>query len=156
MQLDVMLCDHAQLAEGKLFIAGANINQMGIPAGAPAPYLLNFAAAGLVTVPWTATNVEHSLRFRLLTEDGTNPPMPEGTTEDGSISGEMRFNVGRPPGITHGVDQQVPFAFNFQGLPVSALGTYVLDFEIDGSQERRLTFIVSMIQQAGYLPGQMR
>jgi len=146
-----MLCDHAQVSGNKLFISGANIDRMQLPAGSPSPYVANFAAAGLVRVPWTATNVEHTLSFHMLTEDGTAPRLPEGTAvpTDG-IGGEMHFNVGRPPQLAGGDDQMVPFAFNFQGLPLVEAGRYVIVFELDGSPERRLNFTVAVDPPSGY------
>ncbi len=141
MQIDVMLCDYAQVSGDKLFISGANIDRMGFPAGAPAPYLVTFAAAGVVRVPWTETNVEHTLSFKLQTQDGGNPQLPEGSGigPDG-IGGEMKFSVGRPPTMTHGDEQQVPFAFVFQGLPLMVIGRYVLAFALDGAGARNLSF----------------
>ena len=151
MELDAMLCDHAQVAGGKLFIAGANIDRMQIPAGTPPPYMINFGAAGLVRVPWTATNTEHTLTFKLVTEDGQDPPLPAGA-ESGpqGIGGELKFNVGRPPQMASGDDQTVPFAFNFQGLPLMIAGRYVLALSLDGSEERRLTFTVAVLPSTGF------
>jgi hypothetical protein len=147
MSLDVMLCDHAQVEGGKLFISGANIDRMAAQSGPP--YFLNFAAAGLVRVPWTETNVEHVLSFGLLTEDGADPPLPEVEGESGSVGGEMRFNVGRPAQLSSGDDQMVPFAFNFQGLPIMQPGRYGLQFAIDGHEARRLTFTLTVGQPQG-------
>lgn len=146
-----MLCDHAQVAGGKLFIAGANIDHMQIPAGTAAPYVINFAAAGLVRVPWTATNTEHTLTFKLVTEDGQNPPLPDGAvTGPQGIGGELKFNVGRPPQMASGDNQMVPFAFNFQGLPLMTAGRYVLAFSLDDHEERRLTFTVVLLPSGGF------
>lgn len=150
MALDVMLCDHAQVASGKLFISGAGIDHMQIPAGTSAPYVITFATAGLVRVPWTATNTEHAVTFKLLTEDGQDPPLPEGGPR--GVAGEMKFNVGRPPHMASGHSQMVPFAFNFQGLPLMTAGRYVLVFSLDGNEERRLTFTVVLQPSAGF-PG---
>lgn len=152
MQIDVMLCDFAEVAGDKLFISGANIDRMFFAPGAPAPYLVNFSAAGIVRVPWTATNQEHTLTFQLKTEDGGVPELPEGAeVGPGGIGGEMRFNVGRPPTIGNGEEQLVPFAFNFQGLPLMKVGRYVLEFALDSNPERNLTFTVQEQNQAtGY------
>lgn len=145
MELDVLLCDHAQVAGSKLFISGANIDRMQVPPGTPPPYVLNFAAAGVVRVPWTATNREHSLTFRLITDDGQVPQLPEGADPgpDG-ISGEFRFNVGRPPQLASGDEQMVPFAFSFDGLPLMQGGRYVVTFALDGTEVRRLAFTVQV------------
>lgn len=53
MDVDVLLCDHAQVA-GKLFIGVANIDRFLFPAGAPRRTPLNFALAGVVHVPTSA------------------------------------------------------------------------------------------------------
>jgi hypothetical protein len=151
MELDVMLCDHAQVAGGKLFISGANIDRANLPSGTPAPYVINFAAAGIVRVPWTATNAEHVLSFHLVTEDGGFPPMPSGVVPEGqTISGEMRYNVGRPPQLTSGDEQMVPFAFNFQGLPLLAPVKLLLEFSLDGTQVRALPFTVTVEPTPGF------
>lgn len=145
MDLDVMLCDHAQVAGNKLFISGANIDRMGVPAGTPPPYVVNFAAAGIIRVPWQATNAEHMLSFRLLTEDGESPQLPEGVAVGpGGIAMEMRFNVGRPPQLTTGEEQMVPFAFNLQGLPLATPGRFVLAFSLDGTPVRNLPLTLAV------------
>lgn len=147
MELDVMLCDHAQVEGGKLFISGAAIDRTDIPIGIVQPFAVTFAVAGLIRVPWTSTNMEHALGFHFVTEDGQNPELPPGTDAgpDG-ISGEMRFNVGRPPTATIGQEQLVPFAFNFQGLPLMQIGRYVVALSLDGAEIRRLPFVVSQAQ----------
>ncbi len=147
MDLDVLLCDHAQVAGGKLFVAGANIDRVGLPAGTPPPYLVNFALAGVVHVPWTATNNEHSLGFVLLTEDSQRPAFPP-QMEGQDIRGEMRFNVGRPPHLASGEEQLVPFAFNFQGIPLMQTGRYVLELELDGTSARRVNLSLTVEQQS--------
>ena len=156
MQLDVMLCDHAQVAGGKLFIAGANIDRMQLPAGTQPPYILNFAASGLVRVPWTDTNADHALQFRLLTEDGEDPTLAGGL-EVGpqGIGGEMRFNVGRPPQLAGGEEQMVPFAFNFQAIPLGAGGRFAVIFAVDGQELRRLPFTVQVEQPRDFGPSSL-
>lgn len=141
MRIDVMLCDHAQVAGGKLFISGACINQVNVQADAEAPFPVNFAVAGLVHVEWQDTNVEHELRFELLTEDGQPPLLP---TENGlaprQVAGQMTFNVGRPPQLQPGSEQIQPFIFAFPGLPLGETGSYSFVLSIDGEQVRRVPF----------------
>jgi hypothetical protein len=145
MELDVMLCDHAQVAGGKLFISGANIDRMSVPASTPPPYVINFAAAGIVRVPWQATNAEHTLSFRFVTEDGQPPQLAEGIEigPDGLVM-EMRFNIGRPPQLASGDEQGVPFAFNLQGVPLATPGRFALAFELDRTPVRNLTFTMAV------------
>ncbi|MET3960955.1 hypothetical protein ABIE44_000889 [Marmoricola sp. OAE513] len=143
MELDVMLCDHAQVSGEKLFISGANIDRMVFPAGSPAPYVVNLSAAGLVSVPWAATNAEHTLAFQMVTEDGQNPPLlGEEKPGENVIGGQMEFNLGRPPQLAAGESQNVPFVFNFAGIPLMTVGRYVLVFTLDGVEARRLSFAV--------------
>lgn len=153
MYLDVMLCDHAQVAGEKLFIAGANIDRVIVPPGTPPPYVVSFTAAGLVHVPWNATNVEHILTFTLLTEDGDVPELPPeaGVPEEG-IGGQMGFTVGRPPQLSGGEEQSVPFAFNFGGLPLMNPGRYSLVLSLDGIEARRVPFTLQVDTPRGYGP----
>jgi len=153
MDLDVMLCDYAQVAGEKLFISGANIDRMLIPGGTPPPYAVAFSAAGLVHVPWLDTNVEHTLSFTLVTEDGLIPELPPGAAvPPQGIGGEMRFNVGRPPQLTGGEEQSVPFAFNFQGIPLMRSGRYSIIFSLDGTEVRRVPFTIQVDVSRGFGP----
>ncbi len=150
MDFDVMLCDHAQVAGGKLFVSGASIDSIVLPPGSVPPFLVNFAAAGLVHVPWTATNTEHSLSFELLNQDGGSPLTVE--EEPFRVEGEMRFNVGRPPDVAAGSEQLVPFAFNFQAVPLGSSGRYTLRFCIDGTEMRRVNVNLIVQPSPGYMP----
>lgn len=143
MDINALLCDHAQVS-GKLYITGANINRFAFAAGTPAPYAVTFSVAGVVTVPWTATNADHRLSFLLLTEDGQTPELAGGA-EAGpqGIGGEMTFNVGRQPGMD-GEEQLVPFAFNFLQLPLAHPGRYNVSLSLDGTEVRRLHFAVTV------------
>lgn len=140
VEIDALLCDHAQVA-GKLFISGANIDVFNIPPATPGPYLITFAVGGVVHVPWTETNQEHRLRFSVVDADGRTPALPPGTpVPPGGIGGEMVFNVGRPPGLPDGEEQLVPFAFQFVALPLAELGRYSIRLSIDGTEVRRVAF----------------
>lgn len=139
MQVDAVLCDHAEIAEGKLFLNGGGINLLYV--GPQAPYVINLFFAAVVHVPYTATNAQHTLTLRLLDDDGSAvvPWAPDGAQANGPVVIETEFNVGRPPGLQAGQSQPVPVAFGFPGLPLSRLGGYVFVLEIDGAEERRLT-----------------
>ncbi len=154
MELNAFICDHAQVAGGKLFISGAAINIFGVPAGHPAPYGIGFALAGTVQVPWTATNQDHRLNFRVVTEDERTPVLAGGAElPPEGLGGEMVFNVGRPPGLPGGEEQLVPFAFQLAGVPFMEAGRYIVVFRLDGTEVSRLPFRI-MVQpvQAQYGP----
>jgi len=143
MELDVLLCDYAQVAGEKLFVSGANIDRIRFEAGTGGPYVINASVAGLVHVPWMSTNAEHVLTIKLVTEDGKTPELPSGMeVSDQGIGGEIRFNVGRPPQLTGGEEQNVPFAFNFQNLPLMQSGRFSVVFSLDGAEARRVPFTV--------------
>lgn len=153
MDVDVLLCDHAQVA-GKLFISGANIDRFVFAAETPAPYLLTFALAGVVHVPFTATNTPHELAFTIVTEDG-HPPLlgsaaPGEQPSASPIAGAMQFNVGRPPTLGSGQEQLVPFAFSFQGLPFALPGRYLVQLTLDDDPVRGVPFTVHVEQAAGF------
>lgn len=145
MNLDVLLCDHAQISGDKLFISGANIDRMVFPAEASAPYILNFTVAGLITVPWSDTDKDHTMTFSLLTEDGKVPALPvEAQAGPEGIGGMFGFSASRGPLLAHGDSQGVPFVFAFPGLPFMQPGRYVIIFSINGREARRLPFTVSV------------
>jgi hypothetical protein len=151
VEIDAMLCDHGQVAGGKLFVSGGGIDTMHVPPHSRPPYVANFAVAGLVRVPWTATNENHTLTFKFVTEDGGHAPLPpEADPGSNGVSGEMRFNVGRPPQLASGQEQVVPFAFNFEGLPLMEAGRFLLVLELDGSEARRLNFTVALEPSPGF------
>src|SRR5260370_23229527 len=82
MRATMMLADHAQVADGKLFIAGGGWSLAG-----PGPIPCGIAL--LFHVPWQQTNERTAFMLRLLDEDGR--PFP-GTGEPGGPSGQ----AGRP------------------------------------------------------------
>lgn len=160
MELNAFICDHAQVAGGKLFISGAAINIFGVRAGEPPPYVTSFSLAGAVQVPWTATNQEHRLTFRVVTEDERVPRLAgDAELPAEGIGGEMLFNIGRPPGLPGGEEQLVPFAFQLGGVPFMEAGRYVVVFSLDRSDATRLPFRIMIqpvqAQYGGSTPGSM-
>ena len=135
-----MLCDFAQVSGNKLFISGANIDRVSVPAGTAGPFPISLTVAGLIRVPWDATNVAHTCTIALRDEDGRpalapgEPPTP--------MSGEFGFTVGRPALLAAGETQNVPFAVNFAGLPLPGRGRFGFEVSIDGVPVRTVTFAV--------------
>jgi hypothetical protein len=146
MEIDAFLCDHAEVAEGKLFINGAGINV--IWTGPEAPHVANLAVAAVTRVPWTATNEDHTIRVQLLDEDNNpvHPPTPNSLDQTPPIELTAGFNVGRPPQLPHGDSQTVPLAFGFN-IPLPRLGVFVFVISIDGEEMKRLPFRMMVAQQ---------
>ena len=136
-----MLCDHAEAADGKLFINGAGINVLWTNPQPPHP--VTFSVGVIVQVPYTATNQVHTITVSLFDEDGQPvvPWMPDGAPERSrAITIEGQFNIGRPPILPAGEAQTLRFAFNIQGVALPALGMYSVTIDLDGSKLRRLPF----------------
>ena len=65
----MMLADHAQVADGKLFISGAGWSTCG-PGPSPC------SVAVIFHVPWQETNEKVSFSLRLVDEDGRGVMQP--------------------------------------------------------------------------------
>ncbi|WP_425413834.1 DUF6941 family protein [Propionicicella superfundia] len=118
----LMLCDHAVVADGKLYINGGGWDQL--PANGPPT-----ALALLVHVPWDEMNTTRSLVLQLVDEDGGAVVQP-GT--DTPILLRADLEVGRPAGIVPGYTVSIPLAFNFSPLRLSPGSGYEWRAECDG------------------------
>lgn len=107
MIVHLMMCDHAQVADGKLFINGGGITRLygpGLPPGT--------SIATLLLVPWERTNEKIDVRLELLTEDGHSV-----TDADGAgLAMHAEVEVGRPAGVEPGIPIDVPLVFAVGGL----------------------------------------
>jgi hypothetical protein len=129
----MMLADHAQVSDGKLFIAGGGWSSAG-----PGPIPCGIAL--LFHVPWQQTNERTSFTLRLLDEDGRPFPGPEAPGEPGiQASGEIE--AGRPAGLAPGTEINVPVAFNtVLSLPPGRRFIWVLDIDGHTDEAWRLSF----------------
>lgn len=119
-----MLCDHAQVAEGKLFIAGGGWNITN--ADAPSS-----ALAVLFGVPWDRTNQRISFTLVLQDADGHVVTQP---TDLGPLEVQIRgdFEVGRPPGSLPGTELEAPMAWTVPPLKLRPGQRYAWVLSIDG------------------------
>jgi len=90
MKVTMMLCDYAQVADGKLTIVGGGWSVTG---PLPAP----FALALLFEVPWDRANTRHRFRLDLVDQDGHVVFIPTDEGEE-PLAIEGEFEAGRPPG----------------------------------------------------------
>ena len=129
-----MLCDHAQVADGKLFINGGGISRFHGPGLPPGTSL-----AMLMLVPWENTNAPITIDLQLLTQDGQPVQDPGGSP----IRIQVQTEVGRPPGIEPGVPIDLPLTFQVGGLRLPS-GRYTWRLSVDGetSQAWQLSFTV--------------
>ncbi|MGN6331505.1 MAG: DUF6941 family protein [Motilibacteraceae bacterium] len=135
MRATTILCDFAQVAEGKLFVSGGGWNQKG-PDPAPA------GIGMLLYVPWDRANQRISFLLQLRTGDGQVVQLPGPVAmQEVAIGGE--FEVGRPVGLLRGEELVVPLAIALPPLPLTP-GRYEWRLSIDGVvlDDARLPFTV--------------
>lgn len=128
MKVTMLLCDHAAVAEGKLYISGGGWSVTG---PTPSP----FGIAILFGVPWDQANRDHHMRLFLERQDG-EPVLQTnelGQTEPIEISGA--FQVGRPPFLMPGTALDLPVAINHGPLPLEPDQRYRWVLEIDEHRE---------------------
>jgi hypothetical protein len=141
MRVTMMLADHAQVSDGKLFISGGGWSSAG-PGPIPCGIVLLFH------VPWQQTNERTMFTLRLLDEDGQ--PVPgSGTPGEPPVEVGGQIEAGRPAGLAPGTEINVPVAFNtVLQLPPARRFSWVL--EVDGHTEEswRLPFATREAAQA--------
>ncbi len=129
----MMLADHAQVSDGKLFIAGGGWSSAG-----PGPIPCGIAL--LFHVPWQRTNERTAFTLSLLDEDGR--PFP-GLDEPGEqpIQAGGQIEAGRPAGVAPGTEINVPVAFNtVLQLPPGRRFTWVLEIDGQADEAWRVSF----------------
>lgn len=142
MKADLLLCDHAEAVNGKLYINGGGWNVVFVPRRPFSVFL-----AILVTIDWNETNLPHELTAELRDEDGNPvengiPPQP--------VRVIARMEVGRPPGIKPGTSIDAPLAVGFQNL-VLDIGGYVWHVNRGDEELARRPFQV--VEPPFQLPG---
>jgi len=144
MDVDAILCDHAEAAEGKLFINGGGISASLVQP--QPPHTINLAVGVVIHVPYTETNMPHTVGIRLTDEDERPVhPWSPSESEQPPIQAVVPFNVGRPAQLPHGDTQPVALGMNFLGLPLANIGQYAFVVEVDGKEARRLPFRVNVL-----------
>lgn len=119
-----MLCDYAEVADGKLFILGGGWSICG-----PGPF--THALAIKIGVPWELANRRHKLEAVLIDEDGQ--PVLIGDDPSG-IRFEAEIEVGRPPGLPAGTYLDMPMAVNFGPIELAAGKGFAWTISVDGTQ----------------------
>lgn len=137
MKVTMMLADHVQVANGKLFVSGGGWTW--IIAGAP------FGIALLVEVPWDRLNEKHKLRLELVDADG-QPVGGAGPSGDQPVLIEGEFVGGRPPDHVPGTPLMMPVSFNVGGVPLEPEQRYRWQLTINGESREEWTLAFSTRQ----------
>jgi uncharacterized protein DUF6941 len=145
MRVTMMLADHAQVADGKLFISGGGWSFCG-----PGPVPCSVAV--LFHVPWQHTNEKVAFTLRLVDEDG-HPVLQPGPRGAQPVQVDGQFEAGRPPGMTPGSEIGVPMSFgSVLNLPPGQRYTWVLEVSGHSEEDWRLSFATR--QASGQESGQ--
>lgn len=123
----MLLCDAAQVAEGKLFVLGGGWSLIG-------PDPMPSAVAIKIDVEWHETGMPHHWELFLVDEDG-RPVVVD--SNDGPQPIEVRgdFDVARPEGIPEGSPVDVCVAVNFSPLPLRTGTRFTWRLTIDGDSQ---------------------
>jgi uncharacterized protein DUF6941 len=133
MRATMMLADHAQIADGKLFISGGGWTTSG-PGPTPC------AVVTIFHVPWDETEKKMSFVLRLVDEDGQGVFQP-GSTDGLPVQVHGAFEAHRQPGMTEGSEINVPMAFNIVlQLPPGGRYTWLIDMDGQDDGDWSLTF----------------
>jgi hypothetical protein len=124
VKLTLLLCDAAQVADGKLHLLGGGWSFTG-PGPVPS------ALAIVIEVPWDRTNQPLRLNIELRQADGrvVTQPTPEG---DQPVRINADIEVGRPPGHPSGVPLMVPLAINIPPMQLTPGARYSWEAQIEG------------------------
>jgi len=123
----LMLCDAAQVSEGKLYILGGGWSVTG-------PGLSPMAIALKLDVSWNEAPNPHHWELFLQDHEG-NPVTVE--TPEGAQPIEVRgdFQIGTPQGVPLGSDIPVNLAINLGPLPLPPGGRFRWVLTVDGEAE---------------------
>ncbi len=123
----MLLCDAAQVADGKLYILGGGWSLTG-------PDPMPSAIAIKVEVDWHEAAQAHHWELFLVDADGqaVGIDTPEGT-QLVEVRGD--FEVGQPEEVPAGSPIDLPLAVNIGPLPLDPGGRYTWRLTIDGETD---------------------
>lgn len=132
MRATLLLCDAAQVADGKLYVLGGGWDVTG-PTPAPS------AVAVILHVPWGNTNQRLQFKLSLVHQDGQPVHQPGPTGADVPVAIDGTFEVGRPAGIAPGSFIQAPFAVSVPPLPLPPGQRFEWRLEVAGQGREEWT-----------------
>ena len=135
----IMLTDHAEVVNGKLYMMGGGydrriINDIATPA--------TLSMVVSVLVPWNLTNQPHTVKLRIETEDGR--------TVGQEIQGSL--TAGRGIEAVSGQMFRVMAVVNCT-LPLPQFGGYRVTASLPGGQSKTTTFYAVGAETASQPPG---
>lgn len=125
----IILADHAEVLNGKLYVMGGGWETL--TANRPLPFEQPCAIAMAISVPWNETNQQHQIEVEIVDQE----------TGNNLFRYEAEVEVGKPPGMPLGQAQRVQVAANL-GLRFEKFGPHVVIVKIGGQEDCRTTFNV--------------
>jgi hypothetical protein len=133
MRVTMMLADHAQVADGKLFISGGGWSACG-PGPSPC------ALAVIFHVPWEEADTKVSFSLRLIDEDG-RPVVQQSAQDARPMQVNGQFDARRPEEMTPGSELNVPVTFNtVLHVPPGSRYSWVCDVDGYAGESWRVPF----------------
>jgi hypothetical protein len=122
----LLLADHAEAVNGKLYMTGGGWNVLRLP---ELPHDWAFHIALGIDVAWHETNDPHELQVNIQDPDGVE--LGEGLTAN--------FETGRPPGMTAGQEQRLVMSIGTTAT-FSTAGPHAAVVNVDGEELGRARF----------------
>lgn len=134
----VMLANHVEAGNGLLYISGGGWtdHHRVIQNGRVPPS--HFGIAVSICVPWTATNVPHSIVIRIEDDDASATV----------VRSEAQLSVGRPAALPPGAEQHAFVAVNVDTVFPKAGGYRVVAALDEDADTRTWAFRVHDVQRA--------
>jgi hypothetical protein len=134
MQLGfLLLTDHSEAVNGKVYALGGGWNMLRFP---ELPIEHSFGIAFGLDVPWDQTNEPHTLRLEIQDPDG------ERLGDEFSLD----FETGRPPGLVPGQDQRIVLSLN-ASVGFATPGPHAVVVSAGGAEIGRSRFYVIEIAE---------
>lgn len=122
----LLLADHAEAVNGKLYMTGGGWNVLRLP---ELPHDWAFHIALGLDVAWHETNDPHELEVNIQDPDGVE--LGEGLSAN--------FETGRPPGMTAGQEQRLVMSIGTTAT-FSTAGPHAAVVKVDGEELGRTRF----------------
>lgn len=130
----MLLCDYAEVLNGKLYVMGGGWSKVIKNNERP---FVNVTIAGMIYFQWNDANHRKNVDISLFTQDG-QPVLQN----DVPVQLRGPAEVGRPPGLVNGTEIELPIATRFEGLFLDA-GRYEWRLSID--DERLATSVFDVM-----------
>ena len=122
----MLLADHSEAVNGKLYMTGGGWNVLRLP---ELPHDWGFHISLGIDVGWDETNKRHSLHLNIQDPDGVE--LNEGF--------QAEFETGRPPGMPPGADQRLVMSIG-TAASFSAAGPHAVVVQVNGEELGRARF----------------